>query len=280
MKITWRRILPVCIVLMAIPLFAQQGMPKTTKENIPGPQSIKTEQLKGTVVAVDGSHLAVAMSTGELRSFNVPPSRKFLVDGKELTVGELKPGTKLTATVTTTTTTSTERTTTVGSGKVWHVSGNSVIVTLPNNENRMYNVDENYRFIVNGEKASVHDLRKGMIISAEKIVEEPKTEIVSNTVVIGVAPPPPAAKAAPAPKMMPPAPARAPEPTPVAAPKPSPMAAAPAPPPTPPAPARAARAEEAAPAELPKTASQVPLIGLIGLTALAAWFFMRSLRPL
>ena len=191
MKTTLHRILVgTCLLLFtsAFAAVAQQDMPRTSKESHRGSQSVKTAHLSGTVVAVDGSHLAVKMSTGELRTFDVPATRRFVVDGKELTVGELKPGTKLHATVTTTTTSITDRTTTIGSGRVFHVAGNTVIVTLPNNENRMYKVDEKYRFTVDGQKASVHDLRRGMTIAAEKIVEEPRTEIASDTVVTGEAP--------------------------------------------------------------------------------------------
>jgi hypothetical protein len=46
-----------------------------------------------------------------------------------------------------------------------------------------------YRFIVEGKPAAVQALTKGMTISAEKIVEVPRTEIVSDTVVTGHAPP-------------------------------------------------------------------------------------------
>lgn len=173
-----------------------QEMPTTKKETITGTPTVKTEELNGTVVAVDGSHLAVRTADGDLKTFNVPESRRFLVGGKELKVSQLKPGTRLTATVTTTTTPVTERTTTIGTGKVWYVSGKNVIVTLPNGENRQYQVEDNYRFTVHGKEASVFDLRKGMTIHAEKIVEVPKTEIASNTVVTGEAPPPPAPKMA------------------------------------------------------------------------------------
>ena len=61
---------------------------------------------------------------------------------------DLKPGTKLTATVTTTTTPVTVRTTTVGSGRVWYVAGTTVILTLPNGENRQYKVARDYKFTV------------------------------------------------------------------------------------------------------------------------------------
>ena len=188
MRTIWRGILPgFCLVWGAFHVAAQE-MPKTTKEHIKESEHVKTEQLKGTVLAVDGSHLAVKMANGELRSFNVPASRKFDIDGKEVSVGDLKPGTKLTATITTTTTQINERTTTVGSGKVWLVLGNTVIVTLPNNENRMYNVSESYKFMVDGREATLRDLKPGMTISAQKIVEAPRTEIATNTVVHGEAP--------------------------------------------------------------------------------------------
>jgi hypothetical protein len=162
-----------------------QEMPRTTKERINATAERKAEQLSGTVVYAEGKRLVVKMDSGDLRTFEVPASRRFLVDGKQIQSHELKPGTMLTATVTTITTPITERTTTVGTGKVWWVAGNTVIVTLPNGENRMYTVDENYRFSVGGQEASVHDLRKGMTISAQKIVEEPKTEVTSDIVVTG-----------------------------------------------------------------------------------------------
>jgi hypothetical protein len=168
---------------------AQQKLPETTKERIRSKPSISTEQLHGTVEYVEGNDLVVRMTDGSIREFNVPESRKFTIDGRDLTVHDLKRGTKLSATVTTTTTPVTDRTTTVGMGTVWWVAGKTVIITLPNGENRTYTVRDDYRFNVEGNKnATVSDLKKGMKISAERIVEEPRTEIVSNTVVTGQAP--------------------------------------------------------------------------------------------
>jgi len=262
-KTARRILLGLCTAILTITLSAQQSMPQTSKERIAGASTVKTEELKGTVIQVEDNHLAVRMSTGEIRTFDVPPSRRFVIDGKELTVQELKPGTKLHATLTTTTTPVTERTTTVGSGKVWFVSGNTVILTLPNNENRMYKVAEHYQFMVEGKKASVHDLRKGMIISAEKIVEEPKTEMASNITVTGEAPPPPKPRVAEVPRTVTPTPAPAP-------------AAAPAPAPAPAEP-QAERAAET-PAELPKTGSPLPLTGLLGLFSVGASFLVRAFR--
>lgn len=260
---TVRKILTgVCVAPVAFGLLVAQEMPKTTKEKIAGAGTATTKTLKGTVVTVDGNHLAVRMSTGELRTFDVPDSRTFNIDGNQLKVGDLKPGTSLTATVTTTTTPVTERTTTVGTGKVWYVAGNTVILTLPNNENRMYKVKEDYKFNVNGQKASVHDLRKGMVVSAEKITEEPKTEIATNTEVTGHAPAAPAPVVAETPA---PAPRPKPAPAPVAAPAPAP---APAPEPVAAAP----------PPKLPKTGSPLPLAGLAGLLFTGSSLLLRKMR--
>src|SRR6476469_906137 len=97
-----------------------QQMPRTTKEVVAGAPTVSTRQASGTVLYAEGSTLVVRMSTGEVRTFNVPDSTKFNIDGQDMAVRDLKPGTKLQATVTTTTTPVTERTTTVGSGTVWY----------------------------------------------------------------------------------------------------------------------------------------------------------------
>ncbi len=256
-KAVHRMLIGVCAALLVGGLMAQ---PKTTKESVKGAASVKTEQVRGTVVFVEGNHLVVKMSTGDLRTFDVLESRRFIIDGKELKVGELEPGTKLTATVVTTTTPVTERTKTFGTGKVWFVSGNTVILTGADNVNRMYKVKNDYQFTVEGKKATVYDLKKGMIVSAEKIVEEPKVEVASNVAVTGSAPPKPAPVRTEV--------ARTPEPKPTPAPESTPApAAAPTPAPV-----------ETAPAELPKTGSPVPLVGLAGMLLMGASLAVRGVR--
>jgi len=174
----------LCATGVTAVLPAQQ-MPTVTKETIPAHSTVTKQKFSGKVLVAEGNHLLVRMSTGDLRIFDVPEQTRFIVDGKQLTVSDLKPGTKLNATVTTTKSTVIDRTTTVGSGRVFHVSGNTVVLTLPNNENRMYKVLDTYRFVVDGQPASVSELRKGMVVSAQKIVEEPRTELASETKVIG-----------------------------------------------------------------------------------------------
>ena len=65
------------------------------------------------------------------------------------------------------------------------VMGNNVILTLPNGENRQDIVKGDYKFTVNGSPATVYELRQGMVVSAEKIVEEPAVQLASNTTVVG-----------------------------------------------------------------------------------------------
>jgi hypothetical protein len=262
-----------CLGFVAAALIAQP-MPQTKKQDIRGTSQMATEQLNGTVVYVEGNTLVVKMASGDIRKFDPPPERRFIVDGKSLTVSELKPGTALKATVTTTTTPITERTTTIGTGKVWFVSGNSVIITLPNNENRMYKVTDSYRFNIEGKQASVFELRKGMVISAEKIVESPRVEIASNTQVVGSAPSA-TPVAATTPTKLSPSPApEAPAPTRAAAPAPAPTpAAAPAP-----APAPQAQVATALPEKLPNSGSAMPLIGLLGVLCSGAAYGLLKLR--
>ena len=58
---------------------------------------------RGTVVYVSGNDLVVKMEDGNLKHFVVPSDYKLTVDGKPVYVQDLKPGTKLTQTITTTT---------------------------------------------------------------------------------------------------------------------------------------------------------------------------------
>jgi LPXTG-motif cell wall-anchored protein len=212
--------------------------------------------MNGEVVKVEGNTVVVKMSNGELRTFsNVPDSRRARVDGKGVGVRELQPGTKLTATITKTATPVTIRTTTVGAGRVWFVAGNSVILTLPSGENKQYTVQPDYKFIVNGSPATVYDLRPGMVVSAEKIVEEPSVDFATNARVVGQTPGSPYTAPAAAPSAAAPVPGRA---------------AAPA--------GAAAPTGTAAPARLPKTGSPVPLAGLLGLLFIGGSFAIRRFR--
>ncbi len=122
---------------------------------------------------------------------------------------------------------------------------------------------DDYKFTVDGNKnATVFDLKKGMTISAERIVEEPRTEIAVNTVVNGQAPPPPAPKpvVAQAPRPVP-----APAPTEIAQARSRASSGSLAP-------VQVAQAvpDAPAPAQLPNSGSKFPLVGLVGMFLMVA----------
>ena len=171
----------VVVVAMTTSLAAQTTAPA-------GPAEVKTEQITGEVVWVEGNLLVAKLLPGGLyRVFDVQPGRQFIIDGKTLLIGELKLGTILTATATTTTQPVTVRTATVVNGTVWWAQGNYVVLTLENGQNRAYTVPDSFRFTVEGKPATAYELKKGMKVSATKIVEEPRTEISTKTVITGKA---------------------------------------------------------------------------------------------
>jgi hypothetical protein len=212
----------------------------------------KTTQVnveRGEVVLVDGNDLVVKMEDGSIRHIpNVPESAKVEVDGKELGIHDLKPGMKLEHTVATT---STERTiTTVQSvtGKIWHVTPPStVILTLDNGTNQSFKIPKGQKFNVDGKMVDAWGLKKGMKISATKVVEEPQTLIEQERKLTGKMPPPP-----------PPPPADTPMLVVLVMHPPNPA--------------------EPAPAELPKTGSLLPLVGLLGIICCSLSVGIRMLR--
>ena len=159
----------------------------TTKEA--GKTEVTTEQITGEVVLVDNNILLARMQpSGQYRMFNIQPSQQFTIDEKSKRLIDLTPGTFLTATALTTTQPITVRTTTVTNGTVWHVQGNYVIITLENGQQREYTVPDGFTFTAEGKSATVKELRKGMKISATKIVAEPTHEISKEIVITGKGP--------------------------------------------------------------------------------------------
>jgi hypothetical protein len=161
----------------------------TSTTRTPGNATYSAERLTGEVVNVDGNLLLAKMVPGGYyRLFDVQPGRVFMIDGMPKSIAQLEKGTMLTAVVLTTTKPVTVRTTTITNGTVWYASGKLLIVTLPNGENREYTVPDGFKFDVEGRKTGIDELRKGMKVSGSKVVEEPQTEISTQTQVTGTAP--------------------------------------------------------------------------------------------
>jgi hypothetical protein len=240
----------VCIFFAAFSVAQVQTRQSTTA----GPSTKNVTVEHGEVVTVEGNDLFVKMEDGTIRHFpNVPESAKVTVDGRQLGIHDLKPGMKLQRTIITTTTPQTVTTVQTVTGKVWHVSPpNSVILSLEDGTNQSFKIPKNQKFNVNGEMVDAFGLRKGMIVNATKIVEVPETVVSQQRKVTGTMPPPPPAPPADVPIL-------------VATAEPAPQSAAP-------------QASTSAPATLPKTASDLPLVGLLGLLCIFASLGVKFLR--
>lgn len=204
---------------------------------------------KGEVVSVNGNDLVVKMADGSLRHIaNVAESARVTVDGQQLGIHDLKPGMKLQRTISVTTTPQTITTVQSVTGTVWHVNPpRSVILTMENGENQQFKIPQGQKFNVEGQMVDAWGLKKGMKVSATKIVEVPQTVVDRQAKVTGTMPPAPAAPAADQPILIA-------ESTPAPAP-----------------------AAEPAPTHLPKTGSAVPFIGLAGLLCMCSALAIRTL---
>jgi hypothetical protein len=225
-------------VAFSLPAAAQVKSTETVEHGSPTKQ-VNVE--RGEVVYVSGNDVVIKKEDGSLRDFfDVPDSVTVTVDGRQLNVHQLKPGMKVEKqTITTSTPRIITKVETV-TGKVWRVSPpHSVILTLEDGTNQQFNIPKGQKFTIDGQETDAFGLKKGMNISAQRITEVPETVITQEVSRTGTMPPPP-----PSPKQDVPvlivvtAPAEAPVQT---------------------------AAAEPAPAKLPKTASLLPLLGLLGM---------------
>jgi LPXTG-motif cell wall-anchored protein len=142
-----------------------------------------------TVAYAEGNDLVLKLESGKIEHVVVPDSDEFFIDGKNVSVHELKPGTRLTQTITTTSTPRYVNTVRVLQGNVWHVNAPaSVIVSLPDGTHHQYSVPKHAKFIVNGQPKTVFELRKGMSFKATIITDEPQTVVAEDKVTVGQAP--------------------------------------------------------------------------------------------
>src|SRR5215470_16808643 len=174
--------LRLCLVLavsatllgFALSVSAQVKTETTTEAGAPSKEATVEH---GEVVLVQGNDLFVKMEDGSIKHIaNVPDSARVDVDGQQLGIHDLKPGMKLQRTVTVTTTPQVITTVKTVTGKVWHVNPpGSVILTLEDGTNQQFKIPKGQKFTVNGQQTDAWGLKKGMTVSATKVVEEPVT---------------------------------------------------------------------------------------------------------
>lgn len=193
--------------------------------------TITMEVLNFEVIAVDGNKLVVRDQNGA-HEVTVPPNFEFTVDGKKMSVSELKPGMKGSATVTTTTTIKPVTITELREAEVLRASDLSVTVRGSDGEYRRYGQGEldkrGVEIIKDGKAVRLADLKRGDKLTAVIITSGPPAILTAKEVDATLADSSPATAPAP----MAAATGTAPSPAPAAAPAaaPQPAAAAPAPP--------------------------------------------------
>src|SRR4029079_354222 len=130
--------------------------------------STATQTKKFEVISVDGNQLVVKLPEGT-RQLTVPDGFMFDVDGKQVSVGELKPGMKGTAHITTKTTVTPVTVTEVKNGTVMQASGRSIIVKTDQGIKMFSQGDSDKRgvkIVRNGQPAVINDFHQGDQISA------------------------------------------------------------------------------------------------------------------
>ena len=180
------------IGVFAFALCAQVQTESTAKTG-PSTKEIKVERAE--VIYVSDHDLVLKMEDGAIRHIaDVPDNAKASVGGEELGIHELKPGMKLERTITTTTTPRTVTTVQSVTGKVFHVTPpTSVVLTLPDGTNQSFNIPAGQKFTFDGQQTDAFGLKKGMTISATKVVESPEAVVEEQRKLTGKMPPPPPA---------------------------------------------------------------------------------------
>ena len=242
-------------VFFALTMTAFVGSPATGQQ-----QTTNTETRNFEIVSVDGNKVVVKGQKGA-QEITVPPDFQLTVDGKPVSVADLKPGMKGAARITTTTTVTPVTVTEVKNGEVMKVTGNSILVRGEKGIQMFTEGDvakRGVKIMRDGQPLEFTSLHEGDKLTATIVTSSPPKVMTERQVQASM------------------------QSVPAAAPAGRPVAAgAPA---NAPAPAGAATTGSApAPARrLPKTGSALPLLGLLGaalVTLGAALTARRRLSP-
>lgn len=217
-------------------------------------QPTTTQQTKAfEVIAVDGDKLVVKLPEGT-REITVPPGFQFNIDGTMMSVGQLKPGMRGTATITTTTTQVPVTVTEVRNGTVLQATRDSVTVRTDEGVKQFTQSDLDKRGITimrAGKPARLSDLRENDQLTATIITAKPPQIVTEQEVQATLAR------------------GRAATPSPSSTPASG----------TPRAAAATGTAGATAPqTQLPATGSWVPLLGLTGLGSLVVGLALTARR--
>ena len=146
--------------------------------------STSTQTKTFEILAVDGNQLVVSLPEGT-KELTVPDDFRFTVNGQPLSVHQLRPGMKGTATITTQTTVTPVTVTEVKNGTVVQSSAGSIIVQTDQGY-RAFSQGElekrGVRIVKNGKPVDLPDLHKGDQLTATIVTEKPPRVVTQKEV--------------------------------------------------------------------------------------------------
>jgi LPXTG-motif cell wall-anchored protein len=154
--------------------------------------SVTTDIREGEILWIEGNTIVVRGQEG-VQKFEVDEDVRFNLDGKEVSVHELKPGTKFTAQITTTTKPVQEYATEVKEAEVINVLGNNIVFKLANGEYKRYTADRlksiDLTITKDGKPITASELRKGDRISATIITPLPPSTVTETELAVALSSP-------------------------------------------------------------------------------------------
>lgn len=168
--------LSVCLLGLAVAAAAQQ--------------TTTTETRNFEIISVHGNNVVVRGEKGVTQEVTVTDAFRLSVDGKPLTVAELKPGMKGTATITTTTTVKPVHVTEVRNGEVVQKTGNTLIVRGPKGLQMVSEGDiekRGIRLMRNNQPAQLTDFRQGDRFTATIVTDGPPQILTEKEVQANIA---------------------------------------------------------------------------------------------
>jgi len=236
-----------CLASLALAPVALAQTGATTSEST----TVTREVRGGVVESVAGNKIVVREQDG-LHEYTVPPGFTFQVNGQPVGVDQITPGTTVAAVITNKVTDRNVTVTRVASGRVMQVAPGGIVVRTPDGNLRSINFKDeagnDIRFVRDGRQSvaagnpeiSLRDVRVGDTLTGTFVSTLPTQQITQRTVDAHARPPPQPAPAAPA----------------------------------------ATVAAATPPAKLPRTASPLPLLGLLALVSAGIALTLRAARTL
>ena len=205
--------------------------------------AVSRQVKSGVVESVAGNKVVLREADG-LHEYNLPDGFKFQLDGREVGVADIKPGMNVNALVTDKVTTRQVTLTRIASGTVAQVAPGGIVVKDQSGDLKSYNFKDaagnDIYFVRDGKEVPLRNVKQGERLSGTFVSTLPEQQVSQRSVV-----------------------AKATEPAPAPPPAPEPVAVA-----------------AAAPRTLPKTASPLPLLGLLALVAGGIALSLRAARTL